>query len=139
MKESELLKQIQLAFTTIGARLFRNNTGSTWVGKSTVFKKPSVVSVGPGDVVVRNARPFRAGLCVGSSDLIGWTTIIITEDMVGTRVAIFTAIEGKTGTGRATKEQTHFLNAVRISGGFSGVVRSRDEAIELIKLWQVAE
>lgn len=139
MKESALLKQIQLAFTTVGARLFRNNTGHAWVGKTTVYQREAMVKVGPTDVVIRNARPFRAGLCVGSSDLIGWTTINVTQDMVGTKVAVFTAIEGKTGTLRTTKEQETFLNAVRGSGGFGGVARSADEAIELIKLWQVSE
>lgn len=132
MKETELLKQIQLAFTNLGARLFRNNTGLGWAGRSQVFAYETMVKVGPGDVVIRQARPLHAGLCIGSSDLIGWNKQLITEAHIGREVAIFTAIEGKTGTTRLTKEQESFLSAVRSSGGNAGVVRSVDDAVEVI-------
>jgi len=135
MKESSLLREIQLAFTNLGARLFRNNTALGWAGRATQYYKQQTVKVGPGDVLVRSAHPLKAGLCVGSSDLIGWTTIVISEDMVGRPVAVFTAIEGKTGRLQATEEQVKFIQAVNMAGGYAGVARSSGDAVEIIKGW----
>ena len=78
--ESAIMKNIQVAFTNLGARLFRNNVGLAWTGRAKEIKKISNVRVGPGDVVIRNARPIKFGLFKGSSDLIGWTRLDITED-----------------------------------------------------------
>jgi hypothetical protein len=85
------------------------------------------VRVSPRDVVVKNARPLKAGLCTGSSDLIGWQSITITEDMIGKKVAIFTAIEVKHGSTRTTEEQKRFIESVNNSGGVGKIVRSLDE------------
>lgn len=135
MSESSLLKQIQVSFTNLGARLFRNNTAMGWVGQSIQYSKSQMVKVGPGDVLIRNARPLRAGLCVGSADLIGWTTLTVTSDLVGRQLAVFTAVEGKTGKTRVTTEQKNFLTAVRDSGGYAGVARSVDDAVDIINGW----
>jgi hypothetical protein len=76
-----------------------------------------------------NARRCAFGLAVGSSDLVGWHTVTITEDMVGQRVALFTAIEVKRDDGGVTStEQTKFVAAVRGAGGLGGVARNPDEA-----------
>jgi hypothetical protein len=122
--ESELMKKIQIE--TVQAcpdvRLFRNNVGQAWTGQSTRT----------GDVMtIRNPRPLNAGLCVGSSDLIGFTSIEITPDMVGAKIAVFTAIEVKTVKGTARKEQAQFINTVKKFGGFAGIVRTTQEAIKL--------
>ena len=80
-----------------------------------------------------NHRNIHYGLTKkGSSDLIGWTTKPITPDMVGKDVAIFTAIEIKTKTGRVSNEQDNFLAAVRLAGGIAGVARSEEEAVEIV-------
>jgi hypothetical protein len=68
-----------------------------------------------------------AGLHKGSSDLIGWKTVEITPDMVGQHVAIFTAVEVKTGSGRTTAEQEQFLQAVRAAGGIGVVMRDESQ------------
>jgi hypothetical protein len=94
--------------------------------------RSTTVKIGPGDIVLRHARPLHAGLCVGSSDLIGWTPVIITPEMVGHQVAIFTAIEVKTGVLQATKEQFNFVIAVNKSGGKAGIVRDLGGAYEVI-------
>ena len=109
-----------LAVTKFG-RIFRNNVGRAWAGKARQTN-------GDG-VFIENARPFHAGLCVGSSDLIGWTATQIN----GESVAIFTAIEVKTATGKPTKEQIKFIEAVNNAGGIAGVCRSPREAEELIQ------
>ena len=102
-------------------RMFRNNVGTGWQGQ--------VVSKDLGAVVIQNARPLHAGLCVGSSDLIGWKTVTITPDMVGQQVAMFVAAEVKTATGRLTGEQQNFLNKVRDAGGLAVVIRSENQEI----------
>ena len=109
------------------SRVFRVNTGLGWAGK--VIKGPiSAVSVGPRDVLIRNARPLRAGLCTGGSDLIGWKSVTITPEMVGRKVAVFLAPEVKSATGKAKTHQEKFLSAVQNAGGIAGVVRSAEEA-----------
>lgn len=109
-------------------RLFRNNVGQAWVGNAARFSNAGTVIVSPGDVLLRNARPLHAGLCAGSSDLIGWRTITITPEMVGQRVAVFVAIEVKSDRGRATEDQAAFLRAVAAAGGMGGVARSVEDA-----------
>jgi hypothetical protein len=76
-----------------------------------------------------SARRCVFGLAVGSSDLVGWHTVTITEDMIGKEVAIFTGIEVKRDDGGfVSQEQTKFGAAVRRSGGLWGIARNPDEA-----------
>lgn len=72
-------------------------------------------------MLIYDARPLHAGLCVGSSDIIG-----ITPD------GRFLAVEVKTKTGRATAEQIRFIDAVRRKGGVAGIARSVDDALSLL-------
>jgi hypothetical protein len=77
---------------------------------------------------------IKYGVChPGGSDLIGWTTQVITPAMVGTKVAIFTAAEVKTYNGAVRPEQKNFLEAVKAAGGIAGIVRSADDAIALVQ------
>jgi hypothetical protein len=71
-------------------------------------------------MVIRQGRPLHAGLCVGSSDLIGYRQV--------DGVAQFVALEVKSATGRATKEQSQFLEHITAAGGCAGVVRSVEDA-----------
>lgn len=116
--------------TTI--RIFRNNTGSTWAGRSRRFTKREQIWVNAGDVLIEDARFFVAGLCVGGSDTIGIKSTTITAEMVGTVIGQFVAVEVKTGSGRPTKEQLNFIAMVNKMGGRAFVARSEAEAIELI-------
>lgn len=69
------------------------------------------------------------GLCVGSSDLIGFQSVTITPEMVGQKIAVFTALEVKTEKGRATPEQIKFIEMVARFGGIGAIVRSVNDAI----------
>ena len=101
--ETTLQNEIRLAVGKIkNARLFRNNVGMI------------------------NGVQF--GLCVGSSDLIGFQSVTITPEMVGQKIAIFTALEVKTPKGKPTPEQIAFIDCVRKFGGISGIVKSVDDA-----------
>ena len=135
MNEAELQRRLMMALSTAGTRVFRNNVGQAWAGTAELCRSsPRTVTLYPGDVVIRNARPLHAGLCVGSSDLIGWNTVQITPEMVGRKVAAFTAVEVKTTTGRLTGPQEIFLNTVRSAGGIGIVARDVDSAVGALKI-----
>lgn len=104
MSESELMRQIQIAASQRGYRLFRNQVGLAWFGT-------------PCYSCSQRLRRIRTGLGVGSSDLIGWK--------VGT--GQFTAFEVKTATGRATVDQSRFIAAVVQGGGIGLCIRSPEE------------
>jgi hypothetical protein len=108
------MRRVMLRASQLGWRVFRNNVGFGWIGK-------------PCTACQNILRRIRFGLCTGSSDLVGWKSIEVTPDMVGKRIAIFTAIETKTETGRATKEQIAFITAVHGAGGHAAVVRGPEE------------
>ena len=72
------------------------------------------------------------GLCPGSSDLIGWRTVTITEAWIGQRIAQFLAAEVKTALGQPRADQIAFLAAVQRAGGIASVVRSPDDLSELL-------
>lgn len=116
---------IALALSKAGATVFRNNTAMAWVGESIRQKD--------GSILLRNPRPLHAGLTKGSSDLIGWRPLKITPDMVGQTFAQFLAVEVKTASGRATKEQLNFIDQVRKAGGIAGIARSPSEAVLLLE------
>lgn len=106
--ESTILKQVMLKASQLGWRVFRNNVG---------------VAFQP------NGQVVRYGLHTGSSDLIGWSSQVVTQDMVGKRVALFLAIETKTKKGSATNEQKNFLKEVDEAGGIAILARTADDLI----------
>lgn len=134
MIENNLQKLVMLGISRLRTTtIFRNNVGMAWIGRSRRISKPEIVHLKAGDIVIQDGRPLHAGLCEGSSDLIGWTERTITADMVGKKVAIFTAVEVKTPNGRASAEQLNFIQRIRLAGGISGIARSPEEAQFLIE------
>lgn len=117
--EIPLMKELQIAATRLGARLFRQNVGLAWVGRAEKIARAKSVAVRPGDVLIRAARPFKAGIA-GMSDLGGWVPVTITEDMVGKTVAVYVQVEVKDGA-RPTPEQLKWIDAVRAAGGLAGI------------------
>ena len=113
MTEATLMRRIML-YMSKRCILFRNQSG----------------------FYVQDGRPIRYGLGnPGGSDLIGWTPVKITPDMVGKTYAIFTALEVKTDKGRPTKEQVAFIEAVKRAGGIAEIVRSEDDAEKTVALF----
>lgn len=133
MKESELLKLIQVKASQLGARLFRNNVARGWIGSYERVTRQQNIPVFPGDVVIRQARRLHSGLGVGSCDLIGWTPVKVTEAMLGRELAVFTGIEGKTGKQIATDQQHAFINTVNNMGGIARILRDADNLEAVIK------
>lgn len=127
MSESKLGKELQLRWTMVGDRLFRNNVGKGWVGKSMHFTQRQTVEVYPGSVVIHQARPLNAGLCVGSGDYIGFKRVVITPEMVGQTIAQFVSMETKFSS-RPTEEQKNFCEMVKKAGGIAKIVRNIDDS-----------
>lgn len=61
----------------------------------------------------------ETGLMPGASDNIGITTVKITQEMVGHKIGIFTAIENKSIRDRWQKGQQEFLQMVADAGGIA--------------------
>lgn len=105
-------------------RVFRNNVGEAWLGQATRLRD--------GSVLIKNPKRVIYGLTPGSSDLIGFTSVIVSPDMVGRRVALFTALETKSAKGVATASQLNFLRVVREAGGIAGIAHNEEEAAALV-------
>lgn len=131
---SVFVKKVHLAASQF-ATLFRVNTGTGWVGdgKPQRVVVPKMVMIYPGDVVIRNARPLRAGLHKGGGDLAGWRSVIITPAMVGKRIAQFVNFECKYRSGRANDAQINFNKQVEKAGGIAAIIRIESDAVDLLK------
>jgi hypothetical protein len=116
-QETNLQRRIMLRLSKQGVTVFRNNTGVA------VFPDGSRVAY---------------GLCPGSSDLIGWKPVTITDDMVGNRLAVFVAVEVKPpgpirGEKKRLEAQRNFLQAVSNAGGLAGIAQSENDAENIIQ------
>lgn len=112
--ETKLQRQILLALSDAGCTVWRNETGQFWTGR--------VLHRQGKQVTLANAAMIPVGLCKGSADIIG----IRHSD------GRFLALEVKTATGRASREQHAFVAAVQAANGIAGIVRSVDEALALV-------
>jgi hypothetical protein len=131
MIESGIGKTIMLALSRVGVMIFRNNVAQGVVGRTEWIREKKQVWVNPGDCIVRNGRVLHAGLFKGSGDYIGITTVVVTPEMVGSKVGVFTSIEAKAGT-KSTPEQKNWHAAVVAAGGFSGEARSAEDALTIV-------
>lgn len=120
MSESALYNEIIGDLSHGWVRLFRQNAGFAWQGQ--------VIEHTPMRLVLLNPRPLRMGV-PGMADLGGW----VSAEYEGRDIAVYTAIECKSRTGRLTPEQSAFLDLVRRSGGRAGVARSVEDARAIIK------
>lgn len=116
MSEVELMRAIQMKASELGHRLFRNNVAVGWVGKQVRVSHPQMVMMRPGDVLLKEARPLHAGLCVGSSDNIGLTS-----------AGQFLAVESKSLKGRPSNDQESFIDMVKRMNGIGVIARSVED------------
>ena len=108
--EAYVQNKIRLAVGSGDVRLFRNNTGA---------------------LLDMHGRLVKFGLCKGSSDLIGFRSITITPDMVGQKIAVFSAIEVK-DKGKVTVDQKNFINIINNAGGYAGVAKNVNDAKKIL-------
>lgn len=112
---------------------WRINVGQGWTGKARHFSRKQEITVEPGDVLIKAARTFNTGAPVGFSDVIGAVPVVITPDMIGKTVAVFSAIEVKNETGKSSKEQVRFISLLQSIGAKAGVARSAEGAIQILR------
>lgn len=129
---ANVMSRMWVALSVAGATMFRNNVAQAVVGEITMARARGSVMLNPGDAVVRSARWLHAGLQKGSGDLIGWTEVVVTAEMVGQKVAVFTSVEAKHGSGRSTTEQKRWRKNVLDAGGFAGEARNDVDALAII-------
>lgn len=112
--ETPLMQRVRLAASTDpDVVLFRNNVGLFYT---------------------KDGTPMRCGLRSGAADLIGWKSVVITQSLVGARLAVFAAIEVKTPTGRLRPEQNQFLEIAAAAGALAGVARAAQDAQDILAL-----
>ena len=119
MNESEIQQRIQIEGPRFNCQLLRNNSGA--------FRDAEgrFVFFGLGNISKKHSDRIK------SSDLIGFTRIVVTPDMVGRTVAIFTAVEVKASDWADGKKfnareeaQATFIDWIRKAGGFAGFANS---------------
>jgi hypothetical protein len=118
--EAQVQQEIRLAASKHGLLMFRNNVGACQD---------------------QHGRLIRYGLAndsaqlnkvVKSGDLIGITPVIITPDMIGRRVGIFTSLEIKSegwhyaGMGREIAQQK-WIEIIRTWGGYAKFITTEKE------------
>lgn len=134
--ENTVQRQIWLALGKVSC-LFRLNTGRAYISN---LGPKGVKRLTDGSVIITAARSIAMGFSspsgdavVGACDLPGWTTVTVTPEMVGRRVAVFTSIEVKKSKGgKPSPEQLNWMQQVQNGGGIAGIVNSPESALLLI-------
>lgn len=126
MNESEVQQRIQIEGPKHRCILLRNNSGAC------VDRDGRLIRYGLGNISKKHNDQMK------SSDLIGITTRVVTQDMVGKTIGIFTAIECKNDQwkpkeDKRTSAQRNFINWVKQMGGIAGFATSTDEFVHVLK------
>ena len=119
-----LTNQIRLAVSDIGARLFVVTVGKFWSGQV-------VKTLHDGCVVLKNPRIVNVGF-EGQSDLCGFVPTLITQDMVGQVIPVFSVVEVKAGKDRIRPAQQKYIDAIKKIGGRAGIARTAEDALRIL-------
>lgn len=125
--ESRVQSLVRLRAASQGNKLLRNNSGAL------PDQTGRIIRYGLGNDSAALNAVYK------SPDLIGWTTVTVTPDIIGQRLAVFTAVECKgsdwRGTPRNDREraQAAFLQDVTNAGGIAGFAGSESDYERLIK------
>lgn len=122
MRESAVTSRVRLAAAKLNTPLWRNNCGGFYD---------------------ETGRFIRYGLGseaeLSSSDFIGIRPVLITPDMVGQVLGVFTAVEMKKEGFKFNKNDKHLLNQkffidiVKQYGGFAGFASSVEDFYRIIR------
>jgi hypothetical protein len=124
MGESALYPLIRERATKLGHRLWRMNTGMAWVGSAMIKATArQTVTLEPGDVVLRQARPFHGG-SKGMLDLFGFT--------VRDGVPVYTEGDAKAPGGRVRPEQAQRIEMLLSHGAIAGIWHDADQYQDML-------
>lgn len=125
MKESAVTSHIRLCAASKDVMLLRNNSGGFY------------------DHTGRFVRYGLGGFSdkdgIASSDYIGWTPVLVTWEMIGQVLPVFTAVEMKpegwkfAQSDKRACNQKAFIDMVVRAGGFAGFASSVDDFKKVIK------
>lgn len=126
MLEHELQNEIRvhLSRNQLGT-FFRANVGSGWTGKTIIRESPDCLRI-------LHPHPFSTGLPGGFPDLFGFREITITPEIVGTKLAVFCALEIKTPHGGLRRKQRLTLEWMAQNHCYCGVARSVNDAERIL-------
>jgi hypothetical protein len=126
MKESAVTSHVRLLAAQLGVELWRNNCGG--------FYDDS------GRFVRYGLGSFTPQQNCASSDFIGIRRVLITPDMVGQVVGVFTAVEMKSNgwkyrpNDKHSSDQKHFIDIVLRAGGMAGFATNVEDFKKIIKV-----
>lgn len=129
LTEATVQNHIRDMSAQLGHYLWRNNVG--------VLPNPETNQ--PVRYGLLNDSP-KLNKIIKSSDLVGPTSIMITPDMVGRMVAVFTAVEVKKEDWKYNPKSNHevaqqaFIDLVRSAGGLAGFATSTEDYKRIITL-----
>lgn len=124
MKEQDIQAQILIELSKNNVYALRINSGNFWGGE---------VLSHNGDMLLLKHPTKIAGAPAGTSDIIGCKTVIISQEMVGKTVGIFTCIEVKKPSEKPKPHQEKYLALMNSRGAIAGVAKSPEEAVSLIE------
>lgn len=124
MTEHDIQNSIRIALSRNGIYTERSNAGKFWGGKVIAHDGKRVVIENPTQIV---------GAVAGTSDLIGFRSLQVTQDMVGKTIAQFIAIEVKKPGERPRENQIAYLNMVNKRGGVGIWVDNVDKVEGIFK------
>lgn len=126
--EGTVSQEIQIGGMHLKSNLLRNNSGAC------MDETGRLVRYGLGNISKQHTERVK------SSDLIGITSIIVTPEMVGQTLGIFTAVEVKREDWKLDKKlnkkeqaQFNFIQWVKSMGGFAGFSNNVDNLKEILK------
>lgn len=115
MSESAIKKRMRLCLGRIYKTVaFNYPVGTFFAGR--------VLKTIKGVIHLLGGRVVKVGF-PGMPDVIGWHSVIITEDMVGRIIAVFVGVEIKTDTNDVSDAQAHILARLEKDGALCGVAR----------------
>lgn len=127
--ESQILDEIKLeAAVKFRSHLWRNNVGAMMDAVKRLVRYGLA-----NDSAAMNEK-------LKSSDYIGITPVIITQEMVGKTIGVFTSIEGKKEGwkwGNTLREiaQKAWIDLVREKGGIAGFASSKEAYVKTVEEW----
>ncbi len=129
MLETPVQQRVRITAAHAGLQLFRNNSGACY------DQTGRLIRYGLGNDSEQVNRRIK------SSDLIGWTPMLITADMVGRTVPVFTGIEVKASDWNPGKKldahetaQKTFIDLVLAAGGKAGFANDPADVYRIMML-----